>query len=88
MIRINDSYLTHAIDYASYASKIAEINQSIDQKTGKGSDFLGWANYPETYDKEEFARIQKDGKYIHDHYDCLVVCGIGGSKPQQIINKI
>ena len=41
MIRINDSYLTHAIDYASYASKIAEINQSIDQKTGKGSDFLG-----------------------------------------------
>ena len=79
MIRINDSYLTHTIDYASYASKIAEINQSIDQKTGKGSDFLGWANYPETYDKEEFARIQKDGKYTHDHYDCLVVCGIGGS---------
>ena len=38
---------------------IAEINQSIDQKTGKGSDFLGWANYPETYDKEEFARKLK-----------------------------
>lgn len=40
MIRINDSYLTHAIDYASYASKIAEINQSIDQKPAKEATSL------------------------------------------------
>lgn len=79
MIKLDLRYLGKEIDFASYEKKVAEINQAIDNKTGAGSDFLGWANYPETYDKEEFARIQKDAEYIREHFDTLVVCGIGGS---------
>ena len=79
MIKVDTSNVIKKIDFASYEGKIKTINDSINNKTGEGNDFLGWADYPLTYDKEEFARIQKDGAYIHSHYDCLVVCGIGGS---------
>ena len=79
MIKVDTNNAIIDIDYASYAEQIKRINQSIDNKTGEGNDFLGWANYPETYDKEEFARIVKAGEFIQKNCDVLVVCGIGGS---------
>lgn len=79
MIHVNVENSIVPIDFGKYAKKIEEINSEIDNRTGAGSDFLGWANYPETYDKEEFARIEKAGKFIQEHCDTLVVCGIGGS---------
>ena len=73
--------LSHAgkLELAPYAEKVAQIDACIKNKTGAGNDFLGWADYAETYDKEEFSRIQKAGRYIREHFDVLVVCGIGGS---------
>ena len=47
--------------------------------SGAGNDFLGWVDLPETYDKEEFARIQKAAEKIRSDSDALVVIGIGGS---------
>ena len=79
MIKVNTNNTIIDIDYASYAEQIKKINQSIDKKTGEGNDFLGWANYPETYDKEEFERIAKAGEFIQKNCEVLVVCGIGGS---------
>ena len=51
----------------------------IDQKSGLGNDYLGWADWPINYDKEEFKRILEDARYVREHFDILVVCGIGGS---------
>ena len=48
-------------------------------KTGAGSDFLGWIDLPVNYDKEEFARIQKAAEKIRSDSDVLLVIGIGGS---------
>ena len=79
MIKVKTDYLGRDVDFASYQQKVEEIHQAIENRTGAGSDFLGWAHYPETYDKEEFARIQKLAADFRAHYDCLVVCGIGGS---------
>lgn len=79
MIKVDTSHAIIDIDYASYADKIKEINRSIDQKKGEGSDFLGWASYPENYDKAEFERIIKAGEFIQKNCEALVVCGIGGS---------
>ena len=62
-----------------YADKVKKINEMIDQKTGAGNDYLGWADWPVNYDKEELERIIKDAEYVRDHFDILVVCGIGGS---------
>lgn len=51
----------------------------IESKSGLGNDFLGWADYPNTYDKEEVERIVEAAKYVRSNFDILVVCGIGGS---------
>lgn len=79
MIRVSTDYVLREVDFASYEEKVKEINRSIEERTGAGADFLGWAKYPEHYDKEEFERILKAAAYIREHFDILVVCGIGGS---------
>ena len=63
----------------SYKEKVTRINKMIDNKTGAGNDYIGWADWPIEYDKEELERIIKDAKYVRDNFDILVVCGIGGS---------
>ena len=63
----------------SYEEQVKRINKMIMDKSGPGNDFLGWVDWPINYDKEELARIKKDAQYVRDHFDILVVCGIGGS---------
>ncbi len=64
---------------ASYKKDVERINKMINEKTGPGNDFLGWADWPINYDKDELRRIKEDAQYVRDHFDILVVCGIGGS---------
>lgn len=78
-VTINTDHLLTKIDFASYQEKVNAIHQMIHEGTGEGSDFLGWVDYPETYDKEELERILADAKYVRDNFDVLVVAGIGGS---------
>lgn len=79
MIKVDLSRVISEKDIASYQSKVNAINKMIMDKSGAGNDFLGWVDWPVNYDKEELARIKKDAKYVRDHFDILVVCGIGGS---------
>ncbi len=66
-------------DLLGYANDVKRINDMINNQTGPGNDYLGWADWPIDYDKEELERIIKDAQYVRDHFDILVVCGIGGS---------
>ena len=63
----------------SYQQSVERINKMINEKTGQGSDYLGWADWPVNYDREELSRMLNDAKYVREHFDILVVCGIGGS---------
>ena len=54
-------------------------NEVLTSKSGAGSDFLGWVDLPENYDKDEFARIKKDAEKIKNDSEVLIVIGIGGS---------
>ena len=49
------------------------------EKTGPGSEFLGWVDLPIDYDKTEFDRVLKSAEKIKGDSDALVVIGIGGS---------
>ena len=67
-------------------NELDEIQWQIDGAAkllheGKGarSDYIGWLDLPEDYDKEEFARIQKAAKKIQSDSEVLIVIGIGGS---------
>ena len=62
-----------------YEKDVERINKMINDKSGLGNDYIGWADWPVNYDKEELARIKKDAQYVRDNFDILVVCGIGGS---------
>ena len=62
-----------------YEKDVERINKMINDKSGQGNDYIGWADWPVNYDKEELARIKKDAQYVRDNFDILVVCGIGGS---------
>lgn len=67
----------HEVTYLRDFVKVA--HHSLHEKTGAGSDFLGWIDLPVDYDKEEFSRIQKSAEKIKGDSDVLLVVGIGGS---------
>ncbi|MCA0972824.1 glucose-6-phosphate isomerase [Halobacillus litoralis] len=67
----------HELDYMQDYVSVA--HKTLHEQTGAGSDFLGWVDLPENYDKEEFARIKKSAEKIKSDSDVLLVIGIGGS---------
>lgn len=58
---------------------IKAAHDTLHNGTGAGSDFTGWVNLPENYDKEEYARIKKAAEKIKSNSKALIVIGIGGS---------
>ena len=56
-----------------------KARKTLVEGTGPGNDFLGWVNYPNAFDQEEFARIKKAAEKIRKDSEVLVVIGIGGS---------
>ena len=57
----------------------SDLHELLKSKTGAGSDFLGWINLPNDYDREEYNRIKITAQKIRDNADVLIVIGIGGS---------
>ncbi|WP_438838948.1 glucose-6-phosphate isomerase [Streptococcus pluranimalium] len=74
---LNQFVAPHELDYMQ--AQVTAADNMLRQGTGPGSDFLGWLDLPENYDKEEFARIQEAAKKIQSDSEVLVVIGIGGS---------
>ncbi|WP_297522424.1 glucose-6-phosphate isomerase [uncultured Clostridium sp.] len=73
-----ESFLSEQeISYLGEAIKSAHTK--VHEGTGAGSDFLGWVELPENYDKDEFARIKKAADKIKSDSEILLVIGIGGS---------
>ena len=58
---------------------VTVAHQMINEKSGQGSDFLGWVNLPNDYDKAEFSRIKIAAEKIKNNSEALIVIGIGGS---------
>ncbi|KHF41069.1 glucose-6-phosphate isomerase [Halalkalibacter okhensis] len=67
----------HEVDYMQGA--VTAAHEALHNKTGAGSDFLGWIDLPKNYDREEFSRIQAAAEKIQSDSDVLLVIGIGGS---------
>lgn len=62
-----------------YKPYVLQTHNLLHEKRHTGSDFLGWLDLPQNYDKEEFARIKQAAEKIRKHSDILVAIGIGGS---------
>ncbi len=66
-------------EIASYQDTVTKLHEVIRKRTGAGNDFMGWVEWPVSYDKDEFERIIKVADRVKDKAEVLVVCGIGGS---------
>ena len=81
-LSLNTKFLGNLItdqDLKDISGEIYAAKKTLDSRTGAGNDFLGWADLPVNYDKEEFERIKKAAKKIQDSCDVFIVIGIGGS---------
>jgi len=59
--------------------KAQAANKALEEKTGKGNDFLGWVNLPGSISESHLADIEKTAKRLQSQIDIVVVIGIGGS---------
>ena len=81
-LKFNSAYAKDFIrenDLTGLKGQVSAAHALVNEKSGLGSDFLGWVNLPFDYDKEEFARIKKAAEKIKSDTDILIVIGIGGS---------
>ncbi|WP_285851046.1 glucose-6-phosphate isomerase [Sporosarcina aquimarina] len=58
---------------------VEAIHEQMHSEQSIHRNFLGWIDYPETFDRAEFARIQQTAQHIQETSDILLVIGIGGS---------
>ena len=49
--------------------QVLAAHKTLTEKTGEGSDDLGWLNLPFDYDKEEFVRIKMSAEKIKSDSD-------------------
>lgn len=66
-------------DILGYQSDIQDHISSLYNKTGKGSDFLGWLTLPSSITYDEINDINTTAKTFKENCDVVVVIGIGGS---------
>ncbi|MDR2531540.1 MAG: glucose-6-phosphate isomerase [Oscillospiraceae bacterium] len=81
-VKLNEKYLKtfiRAHEMQGMEGVVALAHKQLNEKTGLGSDFLGWLDLPENYDRDEFARIKKAAEKITADSEVLIVIGIGGS---------
>jgi glucose-6-phosphate isomerase len=62
-----------------YKKEIEAHNAALDNKTGKGNDFLGWVNLPSSIKESEIKDIENVAASFKSKAEIIVVIGIGGS---------
>ena len=60
-------------------AQVEIAHEALHNKTGPGSDYTGWVDYPQNYNHKELERLKKAAKEINSNSEILVVIGIGGS---------
>jgi glucose-6-phosphate isomerase len=86
-LKLIDTYTRGFIsgaDFDAIAPEIESARAKISDRSGAGSDFLGWVDLPENYRKnsdaaEDLALIKRAAEKIRSTCDIFVVIGIGGS---------
>ena len=84
MIRLSVKY-RHILPFVSedeiriFEREIRLHRDQIYNKSGRGSEFLGWVDLPENTPSDLLERIESDARTIREQSDAVVVVGIGGS---------
>lgn len=79
MMKLDTKHAFLKEDINSYQDVVTKCHEALVNRTGKGNDFVGWIEWPNNYDKEEYARLKKVAAELRSKCDVMIVCGIGGS---------
>ncbi len=66
-------------EFNALCESVYASHDMLHNKSGPGSDFLGWLSLPKEIDESEISRLKLSAKKIQEDSDVLVVVGIGGS---------
>lgn len=66
-------------DLLSIEAEISAAHMKLTDRSGAGSEFLGWLDLPDRAPTAEHMRILAAAHHIRQNSDVLVVVGIGGS---------
>jgi len=81
-IKIQSNFTEKFISKETLEKKLQDSENArnlLHNKTGKGSEFLGWVDLPLQIKDSEIREIKNTAKQIQEDSDYLVVVGIGGS---------
>ena len=79
MIKLETKHAFLKENVKDYQESVDRLHQQLMNKECLGNDYVGWVEWPNTYDQEEFARIKQTATRMREMCDVFVVCGIGGS---------
>lgn len=77
-LRFCKSFINNS-EYSSILDKVENALFLLENKEGKGNDYLGWYDLPIKNNIEELEDIVNTAKQIRNNSDVLLVIGIGGS---------
>ena len=66
-------------DFLDFKNLVSNKNNLLENKTGKGSDFLGWVNLPNDLSDELISDVENTALNLRKQSEVIVVVGIGGS---------
>ncbi len=66
-------------DLEKILPQIKKAHEDLENKTGKGSDYLGWVRLPSSIKDSFLQELSALAKQVQKNSDCLISIGIGGS---------
>ncbi|PLX12785.1 MAG: glucose-6-phosphate isomerase, partial [Marinilabiliales bacterium] len=78
-ININPEYLGDFLDNYLPGDNEFRANLALHNKTGKGNEFLGWVDLPDSISNDFIREIQDVASDFRKKLEAVVVVGIGGS---------
>jgi glucose-6-phosphate isomerase len=66
-------------EISGFEDEIRSHIKSLTDKTGKGSDFLGWVDLPEELDENFLDTVKESANKLASNSEIVLVIGIGGS---------
>lgn len=82
MNRIKFDYgqaLLNASEYEHLKGHVQLAHQMLHEKTGAGSDYVGWVDYTKRLSDAEIDDLQQTADRIREVADAFIIIGIGGS---------
>lgn len=64
---------------SAYEAQVKAAQETLENGTGKGNDFLWWLHLPSSISPEHLADLKATAQVLRENCEVVIVAGIGGS---------